>query len=263
VLVGKPLVALVLVLLWGYPAGTALRIAVALAQIGEFSFIVAAVGAQLGIVSDDVRNTLIATAMVSIAVNPLLYRAVGPLERWIPQRRSDGDRAAGGSPAADPVDPRHRAVVIGYGPVGRTVARLLRQNGVTPTIVDLNVDTVRALRDEGLPAIYGDAGHRDTLVGAGVPTAGAIILSVAGLPSAGEIIRTSRELNPSILILARTAYIRELVTLKVAGANLVFSGESEVALAFTETILDRLGATPEQIDRERARVHDELLAPGA
>ena len=154
-------------------------------------------------------------------------------------------------------------MVIGYGPVGRTVARLLRQNGVTPTIVDLNVETVRALRDEGLPAIYGDAGHRDTLVGAGVPTAEAIILSVAGLPAAGEIIRTSRELNPSILILARTAYIRELVTLRVAGANVVFSGESEVALAFTETILGRLGATPEQIDRERARVHDELLAPQA
>jgi CPA2 family monovalent cation:H+ antiporter-2 len=260
VLVGKPLVALALVLLWGYPAGVALRIAVALAQIGEFSFIVAAVGAQLGIVSDDVRNTLIATAMVSIAVNPLLYRAVAPLERWIPQRRSAG-AAAEESSTAGPVDPRHRAVVIGYGPVGRTVARLLRQNGVTPTIVDLNVDTVRTLRDEGLPAIYGDAGHRDTLVSAGVPSAGAIILSVAGLPTAGEVIRTSRELNPSILILARTAYIRELVTLKVAGANVVFSGESEVALAFTEAILGRLGATPEQIDRERARVHDELLAP--
>jgi monovalent cation:H+ antiporter-2, CPA2 family len=262
VLIGKPLVALALVLLWGYPAGMALQIAVALAQIGEFSFIVAAVGAQLGLVTDDVRNTLVATAIVSIAVNPLLYRVVKPLERWVPQRRSAADAPADvpgdHSPAHD--DPRHRAVVIGYGPVGRTVARLLRQNDIIPTIVDLNIDTVRALRDEGLPALYGDAGHRDTLVGAGVPTAGAIILSVAGLPAAREVIRTARELNPSILILARTAYIRELVTLKQAGANVVFSGEGEVALAFTETILGRLGATPEQIDRERARVHEEIVA---
>ena len=262
VLVGKPLVALALVLAWGYPAGVALRIAVALAQIGEFSFIVAAVGAQLGLVTDDVRNTLVATAIVSIAVNPLLYLAVKPLERWVPQRRTAAEPLAGTpgerSPADD--DPRHRAVVIGYGPVGRTVARLLRQNDITPTIVDLNIDTVRALRDEGLPAIYGDAGHRDTLEGAGVPTAGAVILSVAGLPAAREVIRTARELNPSILILARTAYIRELVTLKEAGANVVFSGEGEVALAFTETILGRLGATPEQIDRERARVHEEIVA---
>ena len=262
VLIGKPLVALALVLLWGYPAGVALRIAVALAQIGEFSFIVAAAGALLGLVTDDVGNTLIATAMVSIAVNPLLYRAVKPLERWVPQRRTAADAPAGTpgdrGPADD--DPRHRAVVIGYGPVGRTAARLLRQNDIIPTIVDLNIDTVRALRDEGLPAIYGDAGHRDTLVGAGVPTAGAIILSVAGLPAAREVIRTARELNPSILILARTAYIRELATLKQAGANVVFSGEGEVALAFTETILGRLGATPEQIDRERARVHEEIVA---
>jgi monovalent cation:H+ antiporter-2, CPA2 family len=262
VLIGKPLVALALVLLWGYPAGVALRIAVALAQIGEFSFIVAAMGAQLGLVTDDVRNTLVATAIVSIAVNPLLYRAVKPLERWVPQRRTAADAPAGTpgdrSPADD--DPRHRAVVIGYGPVGRTVARLLRQNDITPTIVDLNIDTVRALRAEGLPAIYGDAGHRNTLVGAGVPMAGAIILSVAGLPAAREVIRTARELNPSLLILARTAYIRELETLKQAGANVVFSGEGEVALAFTETILGRLGATPEQIDRERARVHEEIVA---
>jgi CPA2 family monovalent cation:H+ antiporter-2 len=263
VLIGKPLVALALVLLWGYPAGVALRIAVALAQIGEFSFIVAAVGAQLGLVTDDLRNTLIATAMVSIAVNPLLYRAVAPLERWVPQRRMADETLAGSAvaPGSADRDPRHRAVVIGYGPVGRTVARLLRQNDITPTIVDLNIDTVRALRDEGLPAIYGDAGHRDTLVSAGVPTAGAIILSVAGLAAAKEVITMARELNPSLLILARTAYIRELITLKHAGATVVYSGEGEVALAFTETILGRLGATSEQIDRERARVHEEILAP--
>ena len=201
--------------------------------------------------------------MVSIALNPLLYRAVAPLERWVPQRRTADETLAGSAVAHSSADrdPRHRAVVIGYGPVGRTVARLLRQNDVTPTIVDLNIETVRALRDEGLPAIYGDAGHRDTLVSAGVPAAGAIILSVAGLAAAKEVITMARELNPSILILARTAYIRELVTLKQAGATVVYSGEGEVALAFTETILSRLGATPEQIDRERARVHEEILAP--
>ena len=119
------------------------------------------------------RNTLIATAIVSIAVNPLLYRAVAPLERWV-AAATVGGRALDGVAVRrrDDRDPRHRAVVIGYGPVGRTVARLLRENDITPTIVDLNLDTVRALREEGLPAIYGDAGHRDTLINAGVPNAG-------------------------------------------------------------------------------------------
>ena len=259
VLIGKPVVALVLVSVWGYPIGVGLRIAVALAQIGEFSFIVAALGAQLGLVTDDLRNTLVATAIVSIAVNPLLYRAVAPIERWVAKRRPAG-RFTTSTSTAVPSDPRHRAVVIGYGPVGRTVSRLLRENDVTPTVVDLNIETIQALRAEGRAAIYGDASQRETLVSAGVPNAGAIILSVAGLPGANEVIRTARELNPSILILARTAYIRELVALKSAGANVVYAGESEVALAFTETILGRLGATAEQIDRERARVHEEILA---
>ena len=258
VLVGKPLVALVLVSVWGYPIGVGLRIAVALAQIGEFSFIVAALGAQLGLVTDDLRNTLVATAIVSIAVNPLLYRAVAPIERWVAKRQPP---VVHDDPVESvPSDPRHRAVVIGYGPVGRTVSRLLRENDVTPTVVDLNIETIQALRAEGRAAIYGDASQRETLVSAGVPNAGSIILSVAGLPGANEVIRTARELNPSILILARTAYIRELVALKSAGANVVYAGESEVALAFTETILGRLGATAEQIDRERARVHEEILA---
>jgi CPA2 family monovalent cation:H+ antiporter-2 len=262
VLIGKPIVAFALVLLWGYPVGVGLRIAVALAQIGEFSFIVAGVGADLELMTDDVRNTLIATAIVSIAINPLLYRAVAPLERWVQQRRfARATPAAADAPGAVVPDARHRAVVIGYGPVGRTVARLLRENDITPTVVDLNIETVQSLRAEGRAAIYGDAGHRDTLVSAGVPTAGSIILSVAGLPQAREIIRTSRELNPGILILARTAYIRELIALKDAGATVVYSGEGEVALAFTETLLSRLGATPEQIDRERARVHEEISVP--
>jgi CPA2 family monovalent cation:H+ antiporter-2 len=157
-------------------------------------------------------------------------------------------------------DPRHRAVVIGYGPVGRTVARLLRENDVTPTIIDLNIETIRTLQEAGVRAVYGDAAHRDTLVSAGVDKAGAVILSVAGLPAATEVIRASRELNPEILILARTVYIREMTPLTEAGASLVYSGESEVARAFTEATLARLGATPEQIDHERARVHTELLS---
>jgi monovalent cation:H+ antiporter-2, CPA2 family len=260
VLIGKPAVALALVLLWGYPAGVALRIAVALSQVGEFSFILAAVGAQLGLVGEASRNTLIATAIVSIAINPLLYRAVGPLERSLPQRRGREVAERDAEPSMPERDPRHRAVVIGYGPVGRTVARLLRENDVTPTIVDLNIETIRTLQESGVRAVYGDAAHRDTLVSAGVDKAGAVILSVAGLPAATEVIRASRELNPEILILARTVYIREMTPLTEAGASLVYSGESEVALAFTEATLARLGATPEQIDHERARVHAELLS---
>jgi CPA2 family monovalent cation:H+ antiporter-2 len=261
VLIAKPLVALAIVLLFQHPLGVACRIAIALAQIGEFSFIVAAVGGDLGLVTGDVRNTIIATAIASIALNPLLYRAIAPFERRTPRGRTR-EAVAGVTTEEASVrsDASPRAVVIGYGPVGKTVSRLLLENDVTPTIVDLNLDTIRSLHEQGVSAVYGDAAHRDTLISAGVPRAQAIILSVAGLATAPETIRLSHELNPSILILARTASIRELVSVKRAGATLVYSGESEVALAFTEAILGRLGATAEQIDRERARVREDLLA---
>jgi CPA2 family monovalent cation:H+ antiporter-2 len=155
--------------------------------------------------------------------------------------------------------PRHRAVVVGYGPVGQTVTRLLQDNHIEPTIIELNRDTVRCLGEAGVSAVYGDASHREILQGAGVGSAGSLILSAAGLHVSAEVIRLARELNPAIRILARAAYVRESLDLRRAGAEYVFSGEGEVALAVTEAILRALGATPEQIDRERERVHRDLV----
>ena len=255
VLVGKSLIALGIVALLGYPLRVSLAVAVALAQIGEFSFIVALLGRQLDILPAAGANTLVAAAIVSITLNPLLYRLIDPVTRLAAR-----DSAPGPNPPERP--PRrashHRAVVVGYGPVGRTVTRLLRENDIEPTVVELNLDTVRRLREEGLRAIYGDASHRDTLNSAGVADAGSLILSASGLSNDEAVIHMARELNPHIQILARSTYVRELPALRRAGAE-AFSGEGEVALALTVALLERLGATPEQIDRERERVHAELL----
>jgi CPA2 family monovalent cation:H+ antiporter-2 len=155
--------------------------------------------------------------------------------------------------------PGHRAVVIGSGPTGRTVVRLLKENRIEPTVIELNMDTVRALRQEGVNAVYGDATRPDTLAGAGVAAAGSLILTSAGMGNSTEVIRAARTLNPQIRVLARAAYLRDLSPLLGAGADTVYTGEGEVALAFIEDILERLGATPEQIDRERARAHEELF----
>ena len=140
---------------------------------------------------------------------------------------------------------------------GRTVTRLLRENGINPTVVELNLDTVRLLRQDGHSAVYGDAGDPETLVTAGVRHAATLIVSGndAGAP---ETIRNAKELNPGLRVFARGAYLRDVGRLKTAGADFVFSGEGEVALAMTEAVLRRLGATADQIDRERQRVHGEL-----
>ena len=148
---------------------------------------------------------------------------------------------------------------MGYGPVGRTLSRLLRDNDIAPTIVEINLETVRQIREEGVAAVYGDAGHRDTLEAAGVGRAAGLLLTASGLRNAAEIIRLARELNPRVRVLVRCSYLREQAALLKAGADEVFSGEGEVALAITESVLRRLGATSEQIDRERDRVRADLF----
>jgi CPA2 family monovalent cation:H+ antiporter-2 len=271
VLLGKPLVALLLVRLMGYPFKVALAIAVALAQIGEFSFILSRLGVELGILSVQATNTLVAVAMISIVLNPLLYRAVPGVERWVAAQPRlwkllnppKVDERARRQAVRWHTTPAQRAVVVGYGPTGRTVTRLLRDNGIESTVIELNMDTVRNLREDGVEAIYGDATKRDTLEAAGVADAGTLILTSAGMGNAAEVIRMARELNPTIRVLARAAYLRDLPQMHKAGADRVFTGEGEVALGLIETILQRLGATAEQIDRERERAHRELFGQGA
>ena len=267
VLLGKPLVALLLVWVMRYPFRSALTVAIALAQIGEFSFILATIGRDLGVLTAEATNVLVAASIGSIIINPLAYRMIGPVDRWVGERPRLW--ALLNRPAAMPADmaspgtarisePAHRAVVIGFGPTGRTVVRLLRDNGIVPTVVELNMDAVRELRQDGIEAIYGDATRPETLEAAGIGRAGSLILGSAGMASSADVIRTARTINPHVKVLARAAYLRDVASLKQAGANSVYSGEGEVALAFIEDILDSLGATAEQIDRERARAHKEL-----
>ena len=111
--------------------------------------------------------------------------------------------------------------------------------------------------------MYGDANHLDTLKQAGLDRAATLILSSSGLRGTEEVIRHARELNPDVRILIRASYLREREPLRRAGADAVFAGEGEVALALTEAILRELGATPEQIDRERERLRSDLLGSPA
>lgn len=267
IIIGKPFAALLIVLLMRYPLRTALAVSVVLAQIGEFSFILATMGRQLDILPANAGNILVAAAILSITLNPLVYRLIPAIERWLNRyapaftrwitRRALGS-VGENQPASVPAG-TIRAIVIGYGPVGQTVTRLLKDNQIAPTIIELNVETVQRLKAENLHTVYGDAAHPDTLTQAGAAGASAIILSASSIKGGSEIILQARKLNPRIRVLARTAYVRELQELRAAGADGVFSGEGEVALAMTELILRNFGATSEHIDRERARVRSKLF----
>lgn len=263
ILIGKPLAAWAIVHIMGYPLRAAIAIGTILAQIGEFSFILASEAKALGILDDEASSALIAAAIISITLNPILYRLIGPMEGLMKRFFKDPAPVENRiqHEEDDPEDSgRHRVIVIGYGPVGKTLSRLLRDNQIDPVVIELNMDTVRRLEEDGVRALYGDAMHRDVLEHAGVDKAIALILSSSTMSGGKETIRLARDINKDLFILARTTYLREVADMREAGADSVFSGEGEVALAMTESLLHRLGATPDQIDRERARVHAEFSA---
>jgi CPA2 family monovalent cation:H+ antiporter-2 len=269
ILVGKPLAALGIVLSLKYPLKVAFTVSVALAQIGEFSFILATRAREMGILTEEATNSLVAASIFSITINPLLYRISEPIDAWVMReprlrawlnaRVSAGLPTNGAGGASQTPTPSHRAIVVGYGPVGQTVTRLLRESEIEPTVIELNLETVRRLREQGVNAVYGDASLSATLASAGAANAGTLILSASGVRHCEEVIRLARELNSGIRVLARSDYVREIGPLREAGAARVFSGEGEVALALIEEILRSLGATGEQIDRERDRFRREAL----
>jgi CPA2 family monovalent cation:H+ antiporter-2 len=127
----------------------------------------------------------------------------------------------------------------------------------------MNLETWRTLRSEGTPAVYGDSNQKDVLEQAGIAQAGSLILSTSGSAGMVEAIRTARELNPAIHVVSRADYLTQTESLRSAGADETFSGEGEVALAITDAILRRLGATPDQMDEERSRIRSELLQGSA
>ena len=266
ILIGKPLAALTIVILLRYPIRIALTVAVALAQIGEFSFILATLGRDLRLLDDGSLNVLVGSSIISITLNPLWYAHIGGLEarlrrrpqlwRWL-NRRSRSANLGVDAEAGKAVGPV--ALVVGYGPVGQTLTRLLMQSEITPVVIELNIDTVRRISTEGIEGIHGDASQREILAAAGVERAITLILTAAGMPHSQELIRIAHELNPRIRVLARSLHLRDAADLRHAGADIVFSGEGEVALAMTEHLLRQVGATPEQIDLERERIRGELF----
>jgi CPA2 family monovalent cation:H+ antiporter-2 len=264
VLVGKPLAAFLIVIMMGYGSKVALSVAVALAQIGEFSLILVTVGDQLGILSPGVTNLIVATSIVSLTLNPMFYRSTHWLDSLL--TRSARLRRVLNPPAATPgvvgdhsAASAYRAVIVGYGPIGQTLVRLLGEGGLEPTIIDTNLEATRRARSKGLHVVYGDATRPDVLEAAGIRNGVALIISGPTSEQAAEIIRIARKMNRNVQVLSRSYYLTDAAIMRDAGADAVFSGEGEVALAMTEYILKGLGATAEQIDRERQRVREEVF----
>ena len=268
ILVGKPVAALLVVRMLNYPLHVGLSVAVALSQIGEFSFILATLGRDLKILPGKGVDVLVASSMISITLNPVLYRLARPTAKLIGQNpylhwlldpaasafRREQEHEEKGKTA------RQRAIVVGYGPIGRLVVRLLVENEVEPTVAELNSDTVQLLGKQGIRAIYGDASHIETLRFAGLERTKNLILTASELSGAVELIQAARDTNPKVYIVARTVRLETKKSLLDAGANRVFSAEGEMALSITECLLQTLGATQDQLEANRDSIRKKVLS---
>ncbi|MBL9141316.1 MAG: cation:proton antiporter, partial [Phycisphaerae bacterium] len=251
ILVAKPLAALVIVAVLGHSVRTALTVAIGLAQIGEFSFILAELARRHGLMNSDGTNVLVAAAIISIAFNPIMFRTLPFVEarmRSYPmlwtllnhraQRRARAINAAAAQEIAAPTaQARRLAIVVGYGPVGRAVHKLLREADLDTAVIDLNMDTVASLNAEGVTAIYGNAASEVILDQAGVRRAAYLVLTLPHSTDRATVVSTARLMNPTVRILVRARYLRERGDLERAGANATVFEESEAADALSRLVL--------------------------
>ncbi len=260
VLVAKPLAALIIVAVLGYPPRTALTVAIGLAQIGEFSFILGQVAHEHNIMPDEGRQILVATAMVSITLNPLLFGSLDRIEGWVGRRpmlwkllNSRADRRqralnASVQPAIAAVD-KPLAVIVGYGPVGRVVDALLRGAEFHTVIVEMNLSVVEGLVRSGRTALYGDATRPEILAQAGVGRAAYLVVTLPHSSDRAALVRTARELNADMKIIMRARYLAEAGGLRLAGSTRTVFEEGETGIGMARQVLELRGMDATAIEK--------------
>jgi monovalent cation:H+ antiporter-2, CPA2 family len=253
IVVGKALAAVGIVAALGYPVRTGLTVGAGLAQIGEFSFILATAGAGLGLLPDDAYQLVVAGALISITVNPLLFAAIDPLDAWLKRRPSlrrlldrGGGRLAEPTPGHAPLS--GHAVICGWGRVGRTVARALEARGFAYVVVEEHRRTVEALRERGVEALYGDIADAELLGHAGIARARVLVFAAYDPPAAEFAVEHARHENPRIEIVARVETPEEAKRLLERGASQTVEGERELAVQMARYTLRRFGVTSREVD---------------
>ncbi|GAA0716034.1 YbaL family putative K(+) efflux transporter [Dokdonella soli] len=254
---GKSLAALAIVRAFGRPLEVGLTVATSLAQIGEFAFILAGLGASLGLLPKDGSDLILAGAILSIIANPLLFVA---LDRWQARREAraaaDLKRMVGDETPAGPLLPDGgHIVLVGFGRVGSLVGRSLRQNGHALALIEADRDLLAQARALGIAGVPGNAAAEEMLVAAHASTARALLVAIPQTLEAGQIIRHARALNPAIAVLARAHSDDEVAYLLGCGADAAVMGEREIARSMCESV--------DGLSRYFARMRDDHGADGA
>ena len=249
IMFGKMLIATITVRLLGYPLNTALTMGAADAQIGEFSFILCALAISEGLLPESGRQLVVAGALATIALNPLLFKVIAPLQNWV---RSRSRLARFMEQSADPLaelpmstDQRllnNQVVIVGYGRVGRRVADRLRAEGIPFVVADQNRERIEALRDAGEPAVSGDATEPATLIQAHIARAAIMVVALPDSLDARKMIEIAKLLNPKIQCVIRTHSDDEAELLRAERVGEVFMGEQELARSIGEHVVAQMRA---------------------
>jgi K+:H+ antiporter len=244
VVVAKSVIAFAIVASFRYPLDIALTVSVGLAQIGEFSFILLALGQSLGILPAEAGSLILASAIISIAVNPILFHAVEPLRRlserlssraWFVKRA--GDLLAQLPNEVQPERLNAHVVLVGYGRVGRRIGEALQANRRTFVVAEQNRELVEGLRREGLLAVSGDAGEAAVLIQAHIARASTLVVATPDSPRARKMIDIARRLNPRIETIVRTHSDEEAELMRRERVDAVFMGEHELATSMIARVL--------------------------
>jgi monovalent cation:H+ antiporter-2, CPA2 family len=250
IVVGKSLAAIAVVLMLRYPIRTAVVVSASLAQVGEFSFILAGLGMSLGLLPKEGNDLILAGALISIALNPLMFGLVGPLERWFQRHPKLSARL---EPASNPLAElpmsteakylSNQVVLVGWGRVGKQIAGELAKEGIPFVVADSNRELVEALRRKDRPAVWGDATEPAVLIQAHIREARALVIATPETVQVRAMVETARMLNPDIEVIVRSHNAEEAELLERDGAGKVFVGERELAKSMVGFVLSVVKAS--------------------
>lgn len=273
ILVGKGAIASGIFLLFRYPLRVSLKAGLVITQIGEFSFVLAALGVTQGIISPELQALVLASAVVTIIATPLLVnqsdRLAALLQR-VPGFRRAGRRAqgdiAGGSAAGGGNWKRH-IVVCGYGRVGRELVDVSRRRGFTAVVIELDPYVVQRAVADGVPCLYGDAAQPGVLTRAHVETANVLAVTMPDLATTEQVVRVGRARYPRLMILARAQDLAGIARLRAAGATDVVQPEVEAGLEFVRRTMRKMGLAQVEIHTllsgRRHTAYESALTPDA
>jgi monovalent cation:H+ antiporter-2, CPA2 family len=244
IVIGKSIAAMAITLAFRYPLNTALIVAASLAQIGEFSFILAGLGMALGLLPAEGMSLILAAALISIAINPLLFTAIQPFKKWlVGVSKFAGDLEKRTDPFAElPMSTERKylegqVVLVGYGRVGKRIAKALQENDIPFVVAEENREIVEKLRKQGIPAVSGNASEPSVLIQAHIANASMLVVATPDTIDVRNMVNTAKLLRPEIHIVLRTHNEVEYGLLREEQVGHVFFGEDELAKGMCKFIL--------------------------